>query len=729
MTAPTARDEFDVVLAEKLWTLIPQVYRDRDGDGDNPGALRALIEILAEQAAHLRRSHDRLWDDQMIELCADWAIPYIGALLDARTLPALARRGQRIDVAKTIYYRRRKGTPAVLEQLASDITGWDATLGEGFKRLARLPHPLDAPRDAAEWAAVAPLADPLSMERIGGPFDELQHLPDIAAGGRYGINRMSVRLYRLRAVQMQRVVPRAQGVVADAYTFDLSGRDTPLFARRGRTGDDGDALDWDGWRPARPWDPPAPIPCRLLGEEVFRLTPAAQQALLAFGLTQAQVDELEPLLGRDLHGVTRLRTALLTRPSAATFLGAATLAEIRRLSLIEECGKAQLIPRSVRVELDGNPIADHPQIASGSLANWADPRATAPLVIDPVRGRFRLPNGTPPGVLTTDHFIGQAAPIGATALRRPTALPTPNATRVNGQAIAAAHLPSQGNLRLTGNATWGQPSNRNGIRDLAIHAAPGDRPYIRLTADWTLAAHTDGNARLHLDGVWIGADSAGIQLILEGDWEEVTLSNVTLDPGGALTEDAGAPNLPPVELWVRGRVETLILDYAITSRIRTVDSGQIDEIRANDSVIDHPNALTPLLDTDIHLDRCAVTGSVRGRRAYISNSIIQRWLRPRDRQAGCFRFSAARDDSLPPPRYRSFLHPQGVSLFASARFGNPDYMRLRRHALPEIRLGGENGQEMGAFHALGDNARLSALRAKISEYSPFGVLPIYSFET
>ncbi|MGY6634798.1 MAG: hypothetical protein ACXIU8_13810 [Alkalilacustris sp.] len=729
MTRPTARDGLDVALAEKLWTLIPQSTRDADAGGDSPGALRALVEVIAGQAAHLRRSHDRLWDDQMIELCADWAVPYIGALLATRSPPVLARRGRRVDVARTIFYRRRKGTPAVLEQLASDITGWDAALSEGFRRLARMPHPLDAPRDAAAWAAVAGMDDPLALARLGGPFDRLQHLPDIAAGGRFGIHRMTVHLYRLRGAVMRNVVPRAHAGVPDSYTFDPSGRDVPLFARRGRTDAGGDALDPDGWRPAAPWDVAAPIACRLLGHEVFRITPAVQAGLRAFGLTAPQVAELAALLGRSLPGPERLRTALLGRPSAAVFLAPAALAEIRRLALVADCGKARLIPRSIRVEAAGAPLADLPGIASASLANWADPRPTAALVIDPERGRLRVPAGTPAARLRTDHILGQPMALGATALRIPGRLPPPDAQRAEGAGIAAVHLPRIGTLRLTGNATWGQPSNRLGIRDMAIHAAAGDRPYLRLVGPWRLVAAPVGNARLHLDGLWIGAGAAAAALDLEGDWETVRLTHVTLDPGGALTEDAPAPVLPPLALRVLGRVQALHLDRAILGPLRLAAGGRIDAIHAADSILDDPAGLVPLSDTDIHLDRCTVTGGVGGRRAFVSNTLIRGLLAPRDRQAGCFRFSAARTGSTPPPRHRAALLPAGVSPFAARRFGNPDYLRLRAHAPEVLRTGGEDGQEMGVFHGLGDAARLAALHAKMSEYAPFGLLPIPQFET
>ena len=49
----------------------------------------------------------------------------------ARTSPPGAIR-TRADVAKTIYYRRRKGTPPMLEELARDVTGWGAHVVEFF---------------------------------------------------------------------------------------------------------------------------------------------------------------------------------------------------------------------------------------------------------------------------------------------------------------------------------------------------------------------------------------------------------------------------------------------------------------------------------------------------------------------------------------------------------------------------------------------------------------------
>src|ERR1700730_17987300 len=144
MIAPP--DHYEVYYADKLWGLLPTVYRAEDTDqfGAN-GPLREMVNRIGAQAAILRRSIDRMWEDQSIETCDDWVIPYIGDLLATNLVANLDAPGQRLDVAKTIYYRRRKGTLAILEEIATDITGWEAKVVEFFRRLGRTRHGLDPP--------------------------------------------------------------------------------------------------------------------------------------------------------------------------------------------------------------------------------------------------------------------------------------------------------------------------------------------------------------------------------------------------------------------------------------------------------------------------------------------------------------------------------------------------------------------------------------------------------
>src|SRR5438552_10330998 len=136
-------DRYAEYYAAKLWQLVPAVYRSLDSEPTTPGPLRELVNRIGAQAAVLRREIDRLWEDQSIETCDDWVIPYIGELLATNLVSSHDARGQRLDVAKTIYYRRRKGTLAVLEEIAGDITSWDAHVVEFFRRLSRTRHGLD----------------------------------------------------------------------------------------------------------------------------------------------------------------------------------------------------------------------------------------------------------------------------------------------------------------------------------------------------------------------------------------------------------------------------------------------------------------------------------------------------------------------------------------------------------------------------------------------------------
>ncbi|MBE9066446.1 hypothetical protein IQ260_07255, partial [Leptolyngbya cf. ectocarpi LEGE 11479] len=255
-----ALDQFERYYTEKIWDWIPPFYRDEDGLASNPGVLRALVTILAQQAAIGRRSIDRLWEDPFIELCDDWAIPYLGDLVGTRLVHELNRRGRRVDVARTIFYRRRKGTPVVLERLTQDITGWEGTVVESFKRLARTRHGLDPELsevlpDGATSSVVTPpggwanLRSTARMQQLDGPFDAFAHTPDFrqlqGSLGRYNIPKLNVHLYRLTAFPVQFATPFS---FADGrFSVDPSGRDMPLFRPDQRS-------NLDDWRIPQEWE-------------------------------------------------------------------------------------------------------------------------------------------------------------------------------------------------------------------------------------------------------------------------------------------------------------------------------------------------------------------------------------------------------------------------------------------------------------------------------------------
>src|SRR3712207_6295902 len=91
-----------------------------------------------------------------------------------------ARR--RVDVAKTISYRRRKATLPMLEELARDVTGWHAHAVAFFELLGwtqNLNHlrfqeaPVHDIRDPIvfDWVGTVNLRNMDALDRLNEPFD------------------------------------------------------------------------------------------------------------------------------------------------------------------------------------------------------------------------------------------------------------------------------------------------------------------------------------------------------------------------------------------------------------------------------------------------------------------------------------------------------------------------------------------------------------------------------
>ena len=122
----------------ELFALVPAVYRTRDAEPAQGRLLEALIGVLAEQADVVADDIAQLYDNWFIETCDRWVVPAIGDLIAVRRLHPVgpATAVPRAYVANTLGYRRRKGTPAMLEQLARDVSGWPARVQEGLNLLA-----------------------------------------------------------------------------------------------------------------------------------------------------------------------------------------------------------------------------------------------------------------------------------------------------------------------------------------------------------------------------------------------------------------------------------------------------------------------------------------------------------------------------------------------------------------------------------------------------------------
>ena len=737
----TARDDYREYFTERLWEWVPAALREADADAGGD-TLRALVRAYASQAAVLKRSQDRLWDDSFIELADDWAVPYIGQLLATRLVSALNPRARRSDVAKTIYYRRRKGTIKVLEQLADDIAGWDAKLVEQFRRLARNRHGLDGPAligrvTRTPEGGLADLRSARGARLTDEPFDEFHYTPEtrspVGRLGLRGISTLAFYLHRLSIVELAGVTPLRINDLAgtrDGYTFDPSGRAVPLFAPGVSR------QDWSGWRPAAEGSLPVEIDCRLFNERIYSVGDAAiawvrNGAPIANPAdAQAAADDLATLAGQRFVVEATFRRIVSGLRSGAILGGAGVIAGILSRSIAPDSGSVVL---SGTVGVGVPPADTAPEaMRAADLSAWpvAAPAGIA-LLFDPASGRFLFdPGGAAPESVAVDYAIGMNAPIGAGAFGR--TIDSAAATASWAQRSSAPGVPAGGILELKDSSTFANPPNQTAITDLTIRAAEATRPYLRLSANWRLGA-VGSNRTLVIDGLWIGA-LAG-QLRLEGDFARVVLRHCTFDPGG-LNTIGGA--IPPCGLAIAGTIDELVIERCILPGVALAGANSgVDTVTIRDSIVDasQPGASGIVLPrSHAIIIRSTIIGQTIAslvldvERLDASDTLVAGNADVTDIQSGCFRFSARGPASRVPHPYESQIIDDLQRLFVSRRFGDPHYAELSPVAPAALLRGSEDDCEIGSMAGERRPIRQDGLTAKIDEYMPFGRLPALIME-
>jgi hypothetical protein len=176
-------------------------------------------------------------------------VPYIGDLIGYRTLhdagepvretaQRAAARARilfpRRDVGNTLRYRRRKGTLALLDDLAAAVSGWPARAVE-FSRLVAATQSLQHLRLTQGGTADVRRTD--LMGRIGSASDETAHLVEVRrpqskyGPGKYNGASVGVLVWRLRCYAVERTQAYCvEWEGRECYTFSVLGNDCPLFA-------------------------------------------------------------------------------------------------------------------------------------------------------------------------------------------------------------------------------------------------------------------------------------------------------------------------------------------------------------------------------------------------------------------------------------------------------------------------------------------------------------------
>lgn len=694
--------------AERLYQLLPALYRLRDADQGQP--LQALVAVLAQEFAALEENLEQLYDDQFIETCADWVAPYIGDLIGYRPLHGVAPNiaSPRAEVGNTIRYRRRKGTALMLEQLAHDVTDWPAHAVEFFEQLATTQYMKHIRLYAPATAAVR---DEGAMLRVDGAFNSAAHTAEMrrpeAGAGRYNIPNIGIFLWRLLALPLSAVplTPDPGDSSGRKFRVNPLGADLRLF-RRARTEDDISHL-------AEPVNVPEPLSVRLMARAV-----RDAQA----GTTPAPDARLDDDYG---PGESLLLLRAATNPPTPVPVAAIRICDLRDI-------------------LD----------SGGAVTGWNHEQSVPPGVIgiDPERGRVLLGDAADGPLLATFHY-GQARKMGGGEYERTPegAGLAPPRTVANGAALQP-HLDAianGGRLLVEDSLTYAQTPVFK-VGDVLAPGAPGHQVVVAarnparplLAAGATILLSIGARGRLVLDGLVVSGGALRLAAALDDEPRELVLRDCTLVPGLALNPDGTAAQPGKPSLVIEHPFAKVTLERCITGPLQAAAGATVF---VRDCIIDAGGATSVAYDAgaaggpgaELSISASTVIGKVHTKLMRLAtNSVLfaalgptpgETWRAPviaERRQEGCVRFCFVPAGSVTPRRHRCMpdkAHPSALPHFTSLRYADPGYGQLRRVSGKEILEGADDGSEMGVLHALFQPQRETNLRIRFDEYLRFGL--------
>lgn len=716
-----------------LFDLLPAVHRRRDGEVGDP--LQAYLGVLDEVLDAIEVDIVGLYDDWFVETCAEWLVPYLADLLGAPQLEPVNSddASLRAYVANTIAYRRRKGTPGVLEQLAFDITGWRSHAVEYFELLSATQH-LDHLRPGRGGTVDLRDRDVLDRIRGGrgplaryqGAFDRTARTADVrriaSNRGTHNIANLGLWLWRLNAL------PLTVSVTADAggpnrLRFSQLAIDVPAFN----------------------------VP-----------------------QTETSIDDLSR--EANIPGAIRLLVLQADLDQASATTDASTLYYGRGRALEIFDGSDSVDPSDLRAV----------DLSSWSPVDWDPTNADQPILIDPVSSRLMLPDRFTPGsIRVRSAFVAPAdmaggpydrtehtSSVGAwhrTIAQSPLVPAGDHPTLAAGLADWAADAPVDASIEFADSDAYGgavdvnvPPSSR-----LVLRSAEGVRAVLNTAGPIRLRG-TD-KAEVVLDGLLITG-----RIQIDGPLT-VLIRDCTLVPGHGLQPDMTptAPAAPSIEV-AAGHDTRLRIERSITGPIRMPSqTARVEEdapLVIVDSVVQapaRPAGPVPAVAADnagaigveLKAEQSTIAGSVHVSELAADNSIFVDQVEVARLQAGCLRFcfvsrGTTASPSRTPRRYRcepdltieteSDLAraraaaggaPFGpateaalvtrilramVPQFVSTIYGTPGFIQLARSTPPGITCGGEGRTEMGALAQVMAPVRLRNLRRALDHYTRYG---------
>lgn len=691
----------------KIYDLLPVIYRIRDTEQGGP--LKELISVIARQVAVLEENMEQLYDDQFIETCAEWVVPYIGDLIGIRNLSELkgtavdqslkAILSRRAQVANTIAYRRRKGTAAVLEQLARDTTLWHARVVEFFRLLAATQYMNhvrtgNITADIRHWE---------SLKGLGTPFDSMMHTIDVRRiennRGCYNIPNIGIFLWRLHAYPVSHAP--AYQIDNTRFFFNPLGTNMQLFNKP--------QVEGQITHIAEPVNLPVPLDRCTMNEHLNDYYGEGKgifiEGINSSDILVADLSEWQQPLGQGKKAVID------------PVLG--------RIAFQEEQENPPAVSYHYGFSMD---------MGGGEYERGA----------------------TFYNVQSEQEEVLIRVPADKATIKK-----------------ALNTLKTNGVIEITDNRLYRESLKKTLLKDqhIQIRAANGFRPVLVLDGDFLIKG--DEGAELTLNGLLISGGRlcvlGGLQCLRLHHCTLVpgiSLKGADL-PLDTDTDTFNEPIHPDMESLRVESLNTFIeIDYSIIGGLRIIKGSGA---RIRNSIIDATSesriAWAGLNDNDaggdLYIENSTIIGKVYTSKINMaSNSIFLSKLMVGDGwpapvvsevlQEGCMRFSYVPLKSLVPRRYncqptlaiqqridslrrRSPASPQEIEGianeieawlkpgFTSLHYGDPGYCQLHATCPVEISRGADDEEEMGVFHNLLQQQRQTNLKISIEEYLRFAL--------
>ena len=697
---------FDVT---KIYQLLPALYRIRDSelaikmltpeqrnlieslpfheDSQIEGPLKSLLSIIANQVAVLEENLEQLYDDQFIETCAEWVVPYIGQLVGTRGLLSIpnAPFSERGEVANTITYRRRKGTASVIEQLAHDVTGWESNVVEYFQRLATTQY---MNHIRLENQSILGLKNWELLEYALTPFNKMPHTIDVRRieqrRGKYNIQNIGVFLWRLKSYTLDAKSP-AYKVDDRRYTFDALGKSKPLY-NMPQTEDSITHL-------AEPINVPIPLSRNVVA------------------------NYLETYYGEN--------------KSILIYNNGQPIIPLEASSTISICNLSDVIDNVGNV-------------------NWAN-MPKDKIAIDPVLGRIAFPQSKPaPASVHVKFYRGFSATMGSGGYERANSFSKSDRTiEVNATTgtIQTALDQLFDFLKTTDKSVGAVEikDNEYYFEDLIIKVPKGKTIEIRasdrcrpvLVLSSTILIEAEEDSKVIINGLLISGGH--ILSGLANKLQLLRLVHCTLAPGASpvIGGIPAQPNLP--RLIINSPNTQVEIEQSIIGPIRMFEG---THALINNSIVDATDTAEMAfsgLDADkfggtLNIQNSTIIGKVSTllmelasncifMAASLSNSpgVIAQRL-----QQGCVRFSYFPLDSRIPRPYRCQPSTRSDAakvqpMFTSLEYGDAGYCQLSTQSDIAVTQGADDESEMGVFHQLYQPQRVANLKTRLDEYLRFGL--------